>query len=105
MRRISRALPGFGGVVSLLVIIVGQIMQAAENATDGTLETNRAADSYERFLLANRGDPVRGERLFAEHKDLACHKCHRVTGLERSGPNLDGVGDKFSRRELARQIL
>lgn len=85
-------------VVATLLVIAGQFVLAADDVAE-------VLDRYERYALSNEGDPVRGERLFAEHQDLACHKCHRVTGLERSGPNLDGVGDKFSRRELVRQIL
>ena len=28
-----------------------------------------------------------------------------MTGMEKSGPNLDSVGDKFSRKKLIRQIV
>lgn len=60
---------------------------------------------YARYALKHHGDVAAGEKLFRTHSDLKCTNCHNVTGMEKSGPNLDGVGDKFSREELIREIL
>lgn len=60
---------------------------------------------YERFALEHAGDATAGEKLFRTHDGLRCTKCHNVTGLEKCGPNLDGAGDKFTRKELIREIL
>jgi cytochrome c553 len=62
-------------------------------------------DGYRQFALEHAGDATAGEQLFLRHDSLACTNCHRVTGAELSGPNLDGIGDKYTRRELIEHIL
>jgi len=51
------------------------------------------------------GDAERGQALFRDSKKATCGSCHLLTGMEKSGPNLDGVADKYPGEELARQIL
>ena len=46
-----------------------------------------------------------GEQLFLNEKKLACANCHHITGIEKNGPNLDGIADKYSRRDLIEHIL
>jgi putative heme-binding domain-containing protein len=71
----------------------------------------RASDSpelietYRAFALKSSGNAKAGEQLFRSEKKLACENCHRITGAEKSGPNLDGIADKYSRRELIEHIL
>jgi putative heme-binding domain-containing protein len=63
------------------------------------------ADAYQQFALNHAGNASAGQILFERHDKLLCTNCHRITGLEKSGPNLDGIGDKYSRAELIRQVL
>jgi putative heme-binding domain-containing protein len=43
--------------------------------------------------------------LFRTDKKLLCANCHRITGAEKSGPNLDGIADKYRRPDLVEHIL
>lgn len=72
-------------------------------AADGN--TPGSVDAYRRYAVENPGDAVAGERLFKTHKNLACANCHAISGLEKSGPNLDGIADKYPRQEMIRHIL
>ena len=59
-----------------------------------------------RFLLEGDGDVQRGARLFAQAEKSSCIKCHQI-GDEggRVGPDLTGVGSRFSRIHLIESIL
>jgi len=70
-----------------------------------TAQPVAAIETYREFALQNPGDAKLGEQLFRTEKKLACATCHRITGAEKSGPNLDGIADKYSRRELVDHIL
>ncbi|MEZ6061033.1 MAG: PQQ-dependent sugar dehydrogenase [Planctomycetaceae bacterium] len=83
---------------AMVVCFVG-LQQVPADTTSAEIE------AYREFAMAHLGDPERGRRLFEEHETLSCTACHRITGLEKSGPNLDGIGDKFTRTELIRQVL
>ena len=61
--------------------------------------------AFLRFSMENAGDAERGKALFNHQEKALCSKCHLLTGMERSGPNLDGVADKYPFEQLARQIL
>ena len=51
------------------------------------------------------GDPQRGKSLFLSDK-VTCKTCHVITGQERkAGPDLIGIGDKYSRSELITAVL
>ncbi len=57
-------------------------------------------------ILALRGDPRRGEKIFFESSAAQCQKCHRVHGRGGTlGPNLSQIGKKFDRRGLLETIL
>src|SRR5262245_34303879 len=62
-------------------------------------------DTYRQFALEHPGSAKSGEQLFLKEKKLACANCHRITGAEKNGPNLDGIADKYSRSELIEHIL
>jgi putative heme-binding domain-containing protein len=62
-------------------------------------------EAYRQFAIEHPGNANAGEQLFLSDKNLVCTNCHRITGVEKSGPNLDGIADKYSRRELIDQIL
>lgn len=60
---------------------------------------------FVRYALENEGDAERGKALFNHPQKAMCSKCHLLTGMEKSGPNLDGIADKYPIDQLARQIL
>ena len=88
-------------VVAHLVVTLSLCYASAEARAQGIADIN----AYAEFALRQAGDVAAGRLLFEQHEQLACTACHRITGLERSGPNLDGVGDKYSREQLVREVL
>lgn len=54
------------------------------------------------YALSHAGDPVKGEALFRDANRLLCSQCHLIYGREinRGGPNMFGVGDKYSLEDL-----
>lgn len=61
--------------------------------------------AYLQYAMENEGDANRGEQLFLHHRKLVCTNCHNITGKEKSGPNLEGISDKFSRQQLIEEVL
>jgi putative heme-binding domain-containing protein len=56
--------------------------------------------------LTRRGNPERGQKLFFDSEKSLCLKCHRLGDQgERIGPELTGVGSRFSRIYLVESIL
>jgi putative heme-binding domain-containing protein len=56
--------------------------------------------------LARTGDVDRGRKLFFDVGRLQCSKCHRIGDQgERIGPDLTGLGDRFSRVHIVESIL
>jgi len=56
--------------------------------------------------LNRQGDPARGRALFFNVEKSQCLKCHRLGDRgERIGPDLTGVGARFSRVYLIESIL
>jgi putative heme-binding domain-containing protein len=56
--------------------------------------------------LARAGNPERGRKLFLDVERSLCLKCHRLGDKgERVGPDLTGVGGRFSRIYLVESIL
>jgi putative membrane-bound dehydrogenase-like protein len=56
--------------------------------------------------LARAGNPERGRKLFLDVERSLCLKCHRLGDKgERIGPDLTGVGGRFSRIYLVESIL
>jgi putative heme-binding domain-containing protein len=57
-------------------------------------------------ILALRGDPERGRRLFFESASLQCRNCHEVEGRGESyGPDLSKIGAKLGRAALLESLL
>lgn len=74
------------------------VIQAAAQVGDNSL------DDHRRFALSHAGDPANGQKVFADAR-LGCANCHALTGQEKCGPNLEGVGDKYGREELVGAII
>ncbi len=56
--------------------------------------------------LTRAGNVERGRQLFANSEKTQCVKCHRIGSQgERIGPELTGVGGRFSRIHLVESIL
>lgn len=56
--------------------------------------------------LNRPGNPERGRKVFLAAEKSACIKCHRLGELgEKIGPDLSGVGSRFSRIYLVESIL
>jgi putative heme-binding domain-containing protein len=87
--------------VFLAALMPAAVPMAAEDAS----ATAKLRASYRDYGLAHPGDAQAGEKLFRDHANLACANCHAVTGEEKSGPNLDGIADKYGREDLIRHIL
>jgi putative heme-binding domain-containing protein len=59
-----------------------------------------------RLALTQAGNPARGRTLFFNVEKSLCLKCHRLGDQgERIGPELSGVGSRFSRIYLVESIL
>ncbi len=63
------------------------------------------SDRLQAYAMANDGDAVRGKAIYADVQRFQCTNCHNITGMEKCGPNLDGIADKFDREGLIRQLL
>ncbi len=68
-----------------------------------------STEEHERLVqlaLTRAGDPERGRKVFDDVEKSLCLKCHRVGDRgERIGPELSGIGDRFSRVTIIESIL
>jgi putative heme-binding domain-containing protein len=63
---------------------------------------------YAEFAVNNTGDVQKGQKVFGATQTggLGCVVCHAVNGAGGSvGPDLSGVGAKYSRRDLAEAVV
>lgn len=90
-----------------VISIVLSLHFVAASSLNGDDEIKHAARQrqYLRYAQSNSGDARNGQRLYEEHQTLQCRNCHNIIGMEKSGPNLDGIADKFPGVELIRQVL
>lgn len=64
------------------------------------------AEEFRKKAVSEAGDPVRGQKLFADVNGLACVKCHAVGGQGGAvGPELSGLAAKYNKDEIATSIL
>jgi putative membrane-bound dehydrogenase-like protein len=63
-------------------------------------------ETFVQAALARTGDAERGRKLFFDVDRVQCSKCHRIGDQgERIGPDLTGIGDRFSRIHIIESIL
>jgi quinoprotein glucose dehydrogenase len=93
-----------------------ELLNAAARRSDATVKALVA--EYEKTIAASSdplapfrvtlegGDKERGRRIFETHATLPCIRCHRA-GAEGgdAGPNLAGVGAKYSREYLLESVV
>ncbi len=65
-----------------------------------------AHEKLTQAALTRTGNPERGRKVFFDKDKSQCMKCHNLDGVgERIGPDLSGVGRRFSRIYLVESIL
>lgn len=95
-----------------VVLELRQVYQDHAKARRGPLfarQINRRhPEEYMTHALARAGNARRGEKLFAATTagGIGCATCHAVDGAGGAvGPDLSGIGAKYSRRDLAEGVL
>lgn len=95
-----------------LVLELQQIYSDHPKAKAGRLfrivVTRKHPNVYLEFAAGRSGDATSGRKIFAESTSggIGCATCHAVEGRGGTvGPDLSGVGAKYSRRDLAESIL
>ncbi len=87
------------------------LVQVSAAKPEFQLRARRKSSSAERERLAQaalnqQGNVERGRKLFLDAEKLQCLKCHRLGGQgERIGPELTGLGGRFSRMHVIESIL
>ena len=68
--------------------------------------SNLEHERLTQMALSRAGDPERGRKVLDDVEKSLCLKCHRVGDRgERIGPELSGVGGRFSRITIIESIL
>ncbi len=63
-------------------------------------------EQFTQLALSRPGDPERGKKLFLDTGKSQCLKCHHLDNQgERIGPDLTGIGQRFSRIYLIESLL
>ena len=90
-----------------LVVQVGSTKEPVEfhlrfRRKSATAEHERLAQA----AITRTGNPERGRQVLANTEKSQCLKCHRLGDQgERTGPELTGLGSRFSRIHIAESIL
>jgi len=92
-----------------LVAQVGQATTEAPTELHARFRRKSATERHERLAqlaLSNRGNPLSGQKIFSNAEKTGCIKCHHL-GNEGGalGPDLTGVGRRFSKIHLIESIL
>ncbi len=91
-----------------------EILEAAARRNDPLIKSQ-----LQRFNEARANDPLAshseclaggdasvGKKIFFERADVACLRCHKLSGTGGEvGPDLTGIGSRLSRQELLESIL
>ena len=87
------------------------VLTSSENVIEFHVRFRRKSEKAEHekltlAALARSGNADRGRKLFFDKEKSQCMKCHQLGNLgERIGPELTGVGGRFSRIHLVESIL
>jgi putative membrane-bound dehydrogenase-like protein len=91
--------------------IVVQVAAAANGAAEFHVRFRRKSSTAElealvQAALTRAGNAERGKTVFFDTAKAQCSKCHRIGDQgERIGPELTGVGSRFSRIHIVESIL
>ncbi|HUE71215.1 MAG TPA: PVC-type heme-binding CxxCH protein [Pirellulaceae bacterium] len=89
--------------------IVVEVTSAGGAAFHLRFRRKNSTAQHERLMqaaLSRTGDVERGRKLFLDATKTQCIKCHRIDSHgERVGPELTGLGDRFSRIHIVESIL
>ncbi len=89
--------------------LVAQVSAVGPAEVHARFRSKSATERHERLsqlALATRGNPSRGREMFFNAEKLGCITCHRMGGQGGGiGPDLTGVGRRFSRIHLIESIL
>ncbi len=103
--------------VNKLVLRVGQIggdwsfaLTAPEEGRgpifESKLPSQPTPTEYAAFATEHPGDPTRGEVVIRDVNRSLCLRCHAIAGQgEHVGPDLAGLGARYSRTEIMTSIL
>jgi putative membrane-bound dehydrogenase-like protein len=93
--------------VNRLLVQVGPTSTAVEfHLRFRRKSTTAEHERLTQAALARTGDPLRGRKLFFDVEKSQCLKCHRLGEQgERIGPELTGIGGRFSRIYIVESIL
>jgi putative heme-binding domain-containing protein len=92
-------------------LTVSMHVAATESPVEFHLRFRRKSAIAERerlaqAALAREGNPERGRDIFSNVEKSLCLKCHRLNDQgERVGPELTGLGSRFSRIHIVESIL
>jgi putative heme-binding domain-containing protein len=89
--------------------LVTQMSAAGSAELHTRFRRKSATERHERLsqlALATRGNPIRGREVYFNAERAGCVKCHALEAQGgRIGPDLTGVGRRFSRIHLIESIL
>ena len=89
-----------------LAIMFAVLVEAQSQGDDAVVGADDILrQKFLRYALENSGDAERGKVMFNHPEKALCSKCHLLTGMEKSGPNLDGIADKYPFEQLARRLF
>lgn len=91
---------------SRLVAILNADQASSLQVRFRPLSSSAEHERLTQYLLQNAGNVDRGRELFSNADKSLCLKCHRMGDQGgQIGPNLTGVGDRYSRIHLIESIL
>jgi putative heme-binding domain-containing protein len=94
------------GTNRLVVKVTGTRDAAQFHVRFRRLGSSAEHERVAQYALQNTGNAERGRELFFNLEKSACMKCHRLNDQGgRIGPDLTGVGSRFSRIHLIESIL
>ena len=99
-----------GALVAGLNRVVVQIVAAGDDAALHLRFRRKSStaqlEQLTQAALSRSGDADRGRKLFLDAAKTQCIRCHRIGSEgERVGPELTGLGDRFSRIHIVESIL
>ena len=101
----------FSGTLVRGMNLVAVELSAVDGVSDVGLKFRRRSSKadHESLIskaLAKPGNPERGRLVFDQSDKSLCVKCHRIENRGgQIGPDLSGIGDRFSRIHLIESIL